>query len=166
MANKFKKNKVNLATIMKSKSNQLSIGIASDHGALNLKKAIIDHLKNKKNLFLPTDLGADSTESVDYPDYAQLISDKILDKTLDLGILCCGTGIGMSMKANRNKGVRAALVFSSFTAQMAKEHNNANIICLGERTTSIPNALSYIDTWLESIYEGGRHQGRLDKLDT
>ncbi|MBT5954011.1 ribose 5-phosphate isomerase B [bacterium] len=151
---------------MKLKLNNLSIGIASDHGALNLKQTIIDHLKNKADLYSAIDLGAHSNESVDYPDYAQIVSDKILDKTLDLGILCCGTGIGMSIKANRNKGIRAALVFSSFTAQMAKEHNNANVLCLGERTTSIPDALSYLDTWLESKFEGGRHQRRLDKLDS
>jgi len=141
----------------------MTIAIASDHGALELKEAIISHLKQKN---IPvTNLGTNNTDSVDYPDYADKVAEAILSGEATLGILCCGTGIGISIRANRHKGIRAALVFNKFTAEMAKAHNNANILCLGGRTTPADVATELIDTWLNTKFEGGRHQRRLDKLD-
>lgn len=141
----------------------MTIAIASDHGALELKEAIISHLKQKN---IPvTNLGTNNTDSVDYPDYADKVAEAILSEEATLGILCCGTGIGISIRANRHKGIRAALVFNTFTAEMAKAHNNANILCLGGRTTPADVATELIDTWLNTKFEGGRHQRRLDKLD-
>ena len=141
----------------------MRIAIGSDHGAFELKEAIIKHLEQKKISVL--NCGTDSTESVDYPDIADKVVKKLQLNEVSVGILCCGTGIGISMKANRNKGIRAALVHDEFTAKMSKAHNNANIICLGGRTTSIEKAIHLINIWLETPFESGRHQKRIDKLD-
>ena len=139
--------------------------IGSDHGALELKTQLLDFLKENNDISV-TDCGTYSTDSVDYPDIADQVVARVLETESNLGILCCGTGIGISIKANRAKGIRAALVYDEFTSQMAKEHNNANILCLGGRTTSFDDAKKYISTWLTTSYEGGRHQRRLDKLDS
>ena len=139
--------------------------IGSDHGALELKDKLVANLQMLKDIEL-VDCGTFDTQSVDYPDIADNVVKKVLEDKANLGILCCGTGIGISIKANRNKGIRAALVYDKFTSQMAKEHNNANILCLGGRTTSFEEASEYISIWLNSNYEGGRHQRRLDKLDS
>ena len=139
--------------------------IASDHGALELKQALIEHITKSHPTHVAVDGGTNTEESVDYPDFADKVSESILSDDVQLGILCCGTGIGISMRANRYIGIRAALVYDTFTAKMAKAHNNANILCLGGRTTSIELAKSLVDTWLLTAFEGGRHQKRLDKLD-
>ena len=139
--------------------------IGSDHGALELKDNLVAYLKTIKGVEL-IDCGTFDTQSVDYPDIADKVVKNVLEDVTNLGVLCCGTGIGISIKANRNKGIRAALVYDKFTSQMAKEHNNANVLCLGGRTTSFDDAKDYISTWLNSNYEGGRHQRRLDKLDS
>ena len=141
------------------------IFIGSDHGAIELRKNIIDFLLSRTDIKV-TDCGTHTNESVDYPDIADKVVKNVLKDKANLGILCCGTGIGISIKANRNKGIRAALVYDKFTSQMAKEHNNANILCLGGRTTSFEEATEYISIWLNSTYEAGRHQRRLDKLDS
>ena len=141
----------------------MKIAIGSDHGAFELKEAIIKHLEHKKITIL--NCGTDSTESVDYPDIADKVVKKLQLNEASVGILCCGTGIGISMKANRSKGIRAALVHDEFTAKMSKAHNNANIICLGGRTTSIEKAIHLLNIWLETPFESGRHQKRIDKLD-
>jgi ribose 5-phosphate isomerase B len=139
------------------------IAIGSDHGAIDLKNAIKAYLEGKK---IPViDKGTHDTNSVDYPDISDSITDSILNKESDLGILCCGTGIGISMRANRNKGIRAALVYDTLTAEMAKQHNNANVLCLGGRTTKVETALSLVETWLNTNFEGGRHDRRIEKLD-
>jgi ribose 5-phosphate isomerase B len=140
------------------------IVFASDHGAFELKNDLILYLKSKHNLEC-IDCGVHDASSVDYPDYADKVVQTILDQQADLGILCCGTGIGISIRANRYKGIRAALVYDDFTAEMAKAHNNANILCFGGRTTTLADAKQYVDKWLSTPYEGGRHQRRLDKLD-
>ena len=141
----------------------MTIVIASDHGALELKDAIKIHLASRSIDCI--DLGAHNSDSVDYPDYADKVANAILDGTADKGILCCGTGIGISIRANRYKGIRAALIYNDFTAEMSKAHNNANVICLGGRTTPPELALTLIDIWLDTEFEGGRHQNRLNKLD-
>lgn len=141
------------------------LAIASDHGAFTLKSDLIRHLTVRGIDVL--DLGTTSeTESVDYPDFADKVVAAIKTGQADIGILCCGTGIGISIRANRYPGIRAAVLHDAFTAEMAKAHNNANIICLGGRTVpSSQAAAAWVDCWLDTTFEGGRHQRRLDKLD-
>ena len=142
----------------------MDIYIGSDHGALELKNSIVNYLQYKQDIEA-YDLGTEDTQSVDYPDFADRVVKSVLSNSLSCGILCCGTGIGISIRANRFKGIRAALVYDAFTAQMAKEHNNANVLCFGGRTSSLEDVKTYIDIWLKASFEGGRHQRRLDKLD-
>jgi len=139
------------------------IALGSDHGGVGLKDIIKEHLEQKGLTVL--DCGTQGDESVDYPDFAEAVVKTILKGDAPRGILVCGTGIGISIKANRYKGIRAAVVHSSFTAEMAKAHNNANVLCLGQRVTGIEDACRYVDIWMNTKFEGGRHQGRLDKLD-
>jgi ribose 5-phosphate isomerase B len=139
----------------------MSIVIASDHGGVELKEQIKLVLES---LGVPyEDLGTNGTESVDYPDYAALVAKRV--QAGERGILCCGTGIGMSISANKFKGIRAALCHDEFTARMSREHNDANILVLGGRLEHPPEAVrSMIQTWLNTTYEGGRHQKRLEKI--
>ena len=140
------------------------IAIGSDHGGYKLKNHVISHLENKGIQVI--DCGTNSSESVDYPDFAESVVKRIHNNDVESGILICGTGIGISIKANRFQGIRAAVVHNAFTAEMSKAHNNANILCLGERTTEQDDACHFIDVWLKTEFEGGRHQRRLDKLDS
>ena len=139
----------------------MQLYIASDHGGLELKQFIISQFSELSFI----DCGTHTTQSVHYPNFADKLCNEILQSKNSLGILICGTGIGISIRANRYKGIRAALVGDEFSAKMAKEHNNANVLCLGGRTTSQDNAVLYIKTWLNSEFEGGRHQDRIDMLD-
>ncbi len=139
----------------------MKIAIASDHGGFELKQALKKHYANLNLL----DLGTDSTDSVDYPDYAKKMAHEILSGRADLGILICGTGIGISIAANRYKGIRAALLYSEDAAKLAKAHNNANILVFGGRTMAVDDVIKRVDTFLQTAYEGGRHQRRLEKLD-
>lgn len=141
----------------------LVISIASDHGGVLLREKIILHLEEKG--YSVIDHGTHSRESVDYPDYSRLVVKDIENKKADLGVLVCGTGIGMSIAANKSKGIRAAVVGDVFSAQATRAHNNTNVLCLGERVTGEGLALTILDTWLETEYEGGRHQTRLDKIN-
>ena len=136
--------------------------IASDHGGFALKEFIKENLAPKIAL---NDLGTNSETSVDYPVFAHLMASRITAQPDAAGILICGTGIGMSITANRHRNIRAALVHDKFTARMAKEHNNANILVLGGRVLSPENALELVKIWLESEYENGRHQRRLDLIE-
>jgi ribose 5-phosphate isomerase B len=139
----------------------MRIAIGSDHAGYELKKYILDRLGSKYEFL---DVGTDSSESVDYPDYASLVAEAILNGDADLGILICGTGIGMSIAANKYRGVYAAVVYSDETAALAKKHNNANIICLGARMISYGDALRWVETWLNTEFEGGRHLRRINKI--
>ena len=141
----------------------MKIAIASDHGGFEMKQALIEHFA-KQGLAL-YDLGTHDTCSVDYPDYADKMAEYILSGKADLGILICGTGVGISIAANRHKGIRAALLYNKFVAAKAKEHNNANVIVFGGRTMTVPEVIEYCNIFLHSTYEVGRHQQRLDKLD-
>lgn len=141
----------------------MNIAIASDHGGFDMKQALIKYFASKNQPLI--DLGTHDSCSVDYPDYADKMAKYILDGQAQLGILICGTGIGISIAANRHKGIRAALLYNDFVAQKAKEHNNANIIVFGGRTMEIPDVIRYCETFLNASFEGGRHQQRLDKLD-
>jgi ribose 5-phosphate isomerase B len=136
--------------------------IASDHGGFNLKQTITECLRAQGIAF--TDLGVDSRDSVDYPDYAGMVAEKVASEPGAQGILICGTGIGMAIAANKFPGIRAALVHDEFTARMAREHNNANILVLGGRVLDPELACKMVQIWLTSTYEGGRHQKRLDKI--
>jgi len=144
----------------------IKLAIGADHGGLELKTQLIKYLKQTHPDITIEDMGTHSKDSVDYPDFAKLVAEVVAQKQADLGILVCGTGIGVSMMANRYKGVRAALVHNELTAKMAKEHNNANILCLGERTTDPKLAEKLVDTWLAAEFGGDRHERRVNKLDS
>ncbi len=138
------------------------IAVASDHGGLELKQTICDMLQARG---LPCeDYGTDGTDSVDYPDFGAKVAAAVAAEKIASGILICGTGIGMSIIANKYPGVRAALVHNEFTAQMAKEHNNANVLILGGRILSPEDGLKLVEIWLDTEFAGGRHQSRLDKI--
>lgn len=143
----------------------LKIALGSDHGGFSLKEILKQHIQAQYPAYVAIDCGTHSEQSVDYPDCADNVVTMIIQKEADVGILVCGTGIGISIRANRYKGIRAAVVCSNTMAQMAKAHNNANILCLGGRTATQEEAKGYVDTWLTTAFEGGRHQPRLDKLD-
>ncbi len=138
--------------------------LASDHAGVQLKKALLAFLEEQGHF--AHDLGvSDNGESADYPEPADNAVEAMLKGGADMGILVCGTGLGVSMRANRYKGIRATLITNDFSAKAAKEHSNANILCFGERITSEQDALRYLKIFLENTFEGGRHQRRLDKLD-
>lgn len=134
--------------------------VASDHAGFALKEVIVKHLKEKN--YEVADLGPEQAVSCDYPDSAFKVTDKVLENEDSLGILICGTGIGMSMAANRVKGIRAALATCEFHARACREHNNANILCLGERVTGAGVAVSLVDIFLETEFAGGRHLRRIE----
>lgn len=136
--------------------------IASDHGGLELKEAVKLFLGQRG--FECRDIGTFNKDSVDYPDFGERVSREVSQGQAEKGILICGTGIGMSIVANKFPGVRAALVHDEFTARMCKEHNDANIICLGGRVLTPDMACRLVDVWLSAEFEGGRHQKRLDKI--
>jgi len=136
--------------------------IASDHGGLELKDAVKGFLGGRG--VEVRDLGTMNGDSVDYPDYAAKVARSIARGEAERGILICGTGIGMSIAANKFPGVRAALISDEFTARMSKEHNNANIVVMGGRVLAPEQAVRMVAVWLETPFEGGRHQRRLDKI--
>ncbi len=138
------------------------IAIGSDHGGFELKKYVIEHLK--KSGFEVKDFGTYNEESIDYPDCAKPVCQSVLDGECERGILICGTGIGISIAANKFKGIRAALCSDPFSAKMSKVHNNANIICLGGRVLGRELAFTIVDAWLGAQFEGGRHTDRINKI--
>ncbi len=138
------------------------IAIGSDHGGLQLKDAVRAYLVGRG--LIVDDLGTNNEDSVDYPDFGARVAQAVSSQAIAKGILICGTGIGMSITANKFPGIRAALVWDDFTAQMAKEHNDANILVLGGRVLSIEDACRMVGIWLDTAFAGGRHQGRLDKI--
>lgn len=139
----------------------MKIAIASDHGGFDLKEQLRRHYSD----LCLIDLGTYDSQSVDYPDYAKKMANEILSGSADLGILICGTGVGISIAANRYHGIRAALIYSAEVAELAKRHNNANVLVFGGRTMPFEDVINYIDTFLRAEYEGGRHQTRLNKIE-
>jgi ribose 5-phosphate isomerase B len=139
------------------------LAIASDHKGVELKENIMEFLTDKKISFI--DLGTNSTESVDYPEYSNKLTEIIAEERAQYGILICGTGIGMSIAANRHSRIRAALCFNSFMAQKSRQHNNANVIIIGSQITDKKTTLEMIDVFLSTKFEGGRHQRRLSKIN-
>lgn len=138
------------------------IAIASDHAGFELKEKIKEHLISLG--YEVIDLGTNSHESVDYPDYAEKLAVKVSSGEVSEGILCCGTGIGMSIAANKIPGVRAGVAVNEFMARMAREHNNANVLCLSGRLTDPETAKKLVDVWLNAKFEGGRHERRVKKI--
>ena len=139
----------------------MQVGIAADHGGLALKTSI----KNEFKAIQWQDFGTSSDESVDYPDYAQVLCKAILNEEIERGILICGTGIGISIAANRFKGIRAALCHDAFTAEMARRHNDANVLALGGRVLDLETAFRIVRLFLDTEFEGGRHQRRVQKIE-
>ena len=139
----------------------IKILIASDHAGFVLKNKLMDHFKNK---FEFTDFGTNSEESVDYPDFAHKLANEISIKNLT-GVLICGSGLGMSMVANRYNNVRAALCFDENMARLSRQHNDANILVLGSRLISYEEAIKCFNMFFKSEFDGGRHQARLEKFN-
>ena len=140
----------------------MKIALGSDHGGLALKTDLIEFLTERG--INVVDAGTNSEDSVDYPDFAEKVANLVADGAVDAGILVCGTGIGISIAANKIPGIRAALATDTFMAQMAKEHNNANVLVMGGRVIDSTKARQLTTAWLDASFEGGRHQGRLDKI--
>jgi ribose 5-phosphate isomerase B len=139
------------------------IAIASDHAGYELKGSIIEWFKSESIEYI--DLGTDSKERVDYPDYAYRVVRAIKSGECMRGVLICGTGVGMSIVANRFKGIRAAVVSNLKSAKMCRLHNDANIICLGGRILTRERAIRYIEIWLKEEFEGGRHLRRIERIE-
>ena len=140
----------------------MKIAIAADHGGFELKNSMVEYIKSLGNEVM--DLGTNSADSVDYPDYAKKVCEEIQQENSDLGILICGTGIGMSLAANKFEGIRAACVSDVYSAKMSRNHNNANVLCIGARVIGDEVAKLIIKTFLENEFEAGRHQRRVDKI--
>ncbi len=139
------------------------LAIASDHAGFSLKSEIVKHLEEKGIPY--EDLGTcDCTTSVDYPDYGQLVAEAVNRGTHEKGIVVCGTGIGISIAANKVPGIRAALCTDSYMAKMSREHNDANVLALGARVIGAGLAIDIVDTWLSTSFLGGRHKTRVDKF--
>ena len=140
----------------------MRVAIGSDHGGFKLKEVIKEYLIEKG--YKVDDLGCYSEESVDYPDFALKVANAVAGGEYEFGVLMCGTGIGISIAANKVKGIRAALCHDGLTARLAKQHNNANIICMGGRTTGIETAKDIIDNFISNSFEGERHLRRINKI--
>lgn len=140
-----------------------TVFLASDHGGFRLKQELRAHLEKRGAQVV--DLGPDCADSCDYPQYAHAVCQRVLDDAGSRGILVCGTGLGMSMAANRMPGIRAAVCTCEYTARMAREHNDANVLCLGERVVGLGRALSIVDAFLATEFQGGRHQRRIGLID-
>ena len=138
------------------------IVIGCDHAALDLKEHVISHLKDLG--IDVTDVGTYTKDSCNYPDYAKALCKRIQNGEFELGILICGTGIGMSMAANKHRGIRAACCSETFSARATREHNNANVLCFGERVVSYERAIELVDTFISTDYLGGRHEARVQML--
>ena len=138
------------------------IALGCDHGGLNIKNAVIKYLEEKGIKY--KDFGCFTEESVDYPEYAFKVAKSVINGESELGILCCGTGIGISMAANKVKGIRAAVVSNEFCAEMTRRHNNANILCMGGRVSTEEEAVKYAHIFINTPFEGGRHNRRVDMI--
>lgn len=140
----------------------MKIAVASDHAGFELKNEIVKFLQKNHQV---KDFGCDSSDSVDYSDFAKIVARRVAAKEFERGILICGTGIGMCITANRFKGVRAALCYNLEIAKLSRQHNDSNILCLGARTLDSQQALEMVKVWLTTSFEGGRHLKRIEKID-
>ena len=142
----------------------MKIAIASDHGGYELKEAVKAYLLERGDIEV-TDLGTDSEASVDYPEYGKACANAVISGEADRGIVCCGTGIGISIAANKVRGVRCGLCTNVEMAELTRKHNNANMLAMGGRTTPPDLAIEITKAWLDTEFEGGRHKRRTDMLD-
>ncbi|MYL35669.1 ribose 5-phosphate isomerase B [Pontibacillus yanchengensis] len=140
----------------------MKVILASDHGGVNIRKEVAEVLEEMNISY--EDIGCDCEGSVDYPDYAIPAAERVASGEFDRGILICGTGIGMSISANKVKGIRCALVHDVFTAKVTREHNDSNVLTMGERVIGPGLAREIAKTWLEAEFEGGRHANRVGKI--
>ncbi|HKL43033.1 MAG TPA: ribose 5-phosphate isomerase B [Clostridia bacterium] len=140
----------------------MKIAFGCDHGGYDLKEDVMEFLKSRGIEVL--DFGTHSTASVDYPDYGRAVGEAVQSKEADLGIVICGTGIGIALAANKVEGIRAAVVSDTFSARMARMHNNANVLAFGSRVVGKGLAIDLVKAWLDSSFEGGRHKRRVDKI--
>ena len=140
----------------------MKIALGADHAGYQLKDQIKQHLEQQG--ISVCDEGTSSSESVDYPDYARAVAHDVSEHRADLGILVCGSGIGMAITANKVDGIRAANVSTEYEAQMSREHNNANVLALGARIINADEAFRIVDTWLAAQFAGGRHERRVEKI--
>lgn len=138
------------------------VALASDHAGVDLKGELGEELKKQGHEVL--DFGPATTASVDYPDFAVKVAQAVTEQRASLGVLVCGTGIGMSITANKVHGIRAALCHTEFEARMARMHNDANVLCLGQRVTGVGLAIEILKVFLSAGFEGGRHAGRVEKI--
>lgn len=141
----------------------LVIAIGSDHGGFEYKNLITEHLKQKGIDVI--DVGTYSKESCDYPEIARKVTSSIVGGKAQKGILICGSGIGMSIVANKTRGIRAALCSETTSARLSRQHNNSNVLCMGQRLIGETMALEIVDIWLETEFLGGRHQRRVDTIE-
>ncbi len=141
----------------------MKLALGADHAGYVLKEHIKEYLKSKNIDF--KDVGTFKIESCDYPEFAYKVSQAVVNEEADLGILICGTGIGMSITANKIKGIRAALVHDEQTAKLSRQHNDANVLCLGGRILSEEEAIKIVEVWLNTSFEGGRHERRLKLIN-
>ncbi|WP_163651708.1 ribose 5-phosphate isomerase B [Listeria sp. PSOL-1] len=142
--------------------NHLKIAIASDHGGIALRKTIVKYLQETKIDYI--ELGPETSESTDYPPLAFTVANKVTTNEVTHGILICGTGIGMSIAANKVPGIRCALVSDTFSAHATREHNDSNILALGARVIGPGLALEIVETWLHTEFQGGRHKKRIEQI--
>ena len=140
----------------------MKIVVGSDHAGLELKNVLAEHLRKKGHDV--ADLGTDGTASVDYPDYAKLVAERVARGEAERGLLVCGTGQGMAMTANKVPGVRAGCVSDTFSARMIVLHNDAQVLCLGQRVVGVGLATEIVDAWVGARFEGGRHAARVSKI--
>ena len=142
----------------------MKFAVGADHGGVDLKDELVGWLRSAGHQV--TDVGTDSHESCDYPDFAAAVAGKVSAGEAELGLLVCGTGQGLAMTANRVPGVRAAVVSDTFSARMSREHNDANVLCLGARVVGPGLARDIVDSWLGARFEGGRHARRVGKIES
>lgn len=140
----------------------MKIALGSDHAGYELKGYIKEYLDAKGIEYV--DYGTNSTESVDYPEFGEKVAEAVKSGECDKGILCCGTGIGISISANKVPGIRCALCSDCYSARMSIEHNNANVLAMGARVVGKDLALEIIDTWLKAVFQGGKHEKRVNKI--
>lgn len=140
----------------------MRIALGADHAGVDLKAQVKQHLDRRRHAC--EDFGPDSTESVDYPDYAASVARNVASGAFERGILICGSGIGMAIAANKVRGIRAAPVTTPAAARLARRHNDANVLTLGARTVAVDDALAIVEAFLAEPFDGGRHQRRVDKI--
>ena len=141
----------------------MRIAVGSDHAGLHLKNLLAEHLREQG--FEVLDLGCMDVASVDYPDYARLVAKNVASGEADSGLLVCGTGQGMAMTANRIRGIRASVCSDTYSARATREHNDSNVLCLGQRVVGDGLAREIVDAWVHAVFLGGRHQKRVEKIE-